>query len=123
MESERELTRDEQLIVKYYEPHPYETLDKARLKVEGVEVWALVGHYRALRGSVTRKRAQLAEDYDIPPEAVEATFAFYKRHKKIIDAKLLLNDLSRHYEPLFDQDPAEESLKEDGTVQPSETED
>ena len=62
----------------------------ARLKEYGVPVWALVGHMNAVHGEV----AQVAEDYDLPREAVEAALAYYHRHQAAIDAKLLANAAS-----------------------------
>ena len=59
----------------------------ARLREYGVPVWALIGQLRALNGDMD----QLARDYELPREAVEAAFAYYRRNKEYIDARLLLN--------------------------------
>lgn len=59
----------------------------ARLRKYGVHVWALIGHLRVIDNDVD----QLAHDYDLPREAVDAALAFYRRNRKYIDARLLLN--------------------------------
>jgi uncharacterized protein (DUF433 family) len=59
----------------------------ARLHTYGVPVWALIGQLRALDGDVE----QLARDYELPREAVEAALAYYRCNKIYIDARLLLN--------------------------------
>jgi uncharacterized protein (DUF433 family) len=59
----------------------------ARLCGSGVPVWALVGHLRVVDDDVDR----VAADYKLPREAVEAALAYYRRHKDLIDARLLLN--------------------------------
>jgi uncharacterized protein (DUF433 family) len=76
------------LIERYIEPDPFRPgPGEARLKEYGVPVWALVGHMNAVHGRV----AQVAEDYDLPKEAVEAALAFYDRHRVAIDARLESN--------------------------------
>ncbi len=59
----------------------------ARLKEYGVPVWALVGQLRVLDGDVD----QLARDYELPSEAVQAALAYYRCNREYIDARLLLN--------------------------------
>ena len=59
----------------------------ARLRESGVPVWALIGHLRAVENDVDR----VATDYELPREAVQAALAYYRRHKALIDARLLLN--------------------------------
>ena len=59
----------------------------ARLREYGVPVWALIGQLRVLDGDVD----QLARDYELPREAVDAALAYYRRNKEYIDARLLLN--------------------------------
>jgi uncharacterized protein (DUF433 family) len=59
----------------------------ARLRTYGVPVWALIGQLRVLDGDVD----QVARDYELPREAVEAALAYYRRNKEYIDARLLLN--------------------------------
>jgi uncharacterized protein (DUF433 family) len=59
----------------------------ARLREYGVPVWALIAQLRALDGNLE----QLASDYDLPREAVQAALAYYRCHKEYIDARVLLN--------------------------------
>lgn len=59
----------------------------ARLHEYGVPIWALIGHLRALNGDLE----QLARDYELPREAVEAALAYYRCNREYIDARLLLN--------------------------------
>lgn len=76
---------EEELITRYIEPHPqYPGMDEARLKEYGVSVWALVAYRDAVDGDVSR----VAEAYFVPDEAVEAAFAYYRRHKAVIDARI-----------------------------------
>jgi uncharacterized protein (DUF433 family) len=35
--------------------------------------------------------AQVAADYALPSEAVEAAMAYYRRHKDLIDARIVAN--------------------------------
>ena len=56
----------------------------ARLTEYGIHIWALIGHLPAAEDDV----AQVASDYHIPVEAVEAALAYYRRHRTAIDAKL-----------------------------------
>jgi uncharacterized protein (DUF433 family) len=79
------------LIDHYIELDPHRPgSGEARLKEYGVPVWALVGHMNAVHGQV----AQVAEDYDLPYEAVEAALAYYDRHRAAIDARLQANAAS-----------------------------
>ncbi|HLH21205.1 MAG TPA: DUF433 domain-containing protein [Chloroflexota bacterium] len=78
------------LIARYIEDNPHAAgLDEARLIVSGVPVWALVGHWRAIGEDI----AQVAHDYDLPDEAVEAALAYYRQHAALIDARILANTL------------------------------
>ena len=81
-------TRDDALMERYIEPDPHRPgRANARLVDYGTHVWALIGHYKAVGGDAL----QVAREYDLPLEAVEAALAYYRRHKKYIDATLLLN--------------------------------
>ncbi|MGH2460398.1 MAG: hypothetical protein ACRDIY_16210 [Chloroflexota bacterium] len=59
----------------------------ARLRLSGISVWALIGYLRVVDGNVERA----AQDYAVPLEAVQAALAYYRRHRSLIDARLLLN--------------------------------
>ena len=80
---------DEQLLIeRWIERNPHKPgKANARVREHGVSVWALIGHAQAIRGD----SAQVAGDYELPQEAVEAAFAFYRRHKAIIDDRLAAN--------------------------------
>ena len=60
---------------------------RARLRDSGVEVWVLVAQLPAMDSDPAR----LAEAYGLPLEAVEAALAYYRHHKKEIDAQIALN--------------------------------
>ncbi len=76
------------LIDRWIEHNPhYPGKADARLRDYGVPVWALIGHARAVSGD----SAQVARDYDLPLEPVEAAFAFYERHQAIIDDRIEAN--------------------------------
>ena len=79
---------DQELIDKYIEPNPYRPgAAEARVVEYAVPVWALVGHLEAVHDDV----AQVAHDYRLPREAVEAALAYYRRYKTLIDARLEAN--------------------------------
>jgi uncharacterized protein (DUF433 family) len=82
------MTRDDDLIAKYIEPNPNRPgADEVRLAPYGQSVWAIIGDYRVVEGDVQ----EVAADYDLPVEAVEAALAYYRRHKDIIDNRLAAN--------------------------------
>lgn len=79
---------DDQLIATYVEQHPNRPwVEEARVVGFAVPVWALVGHYFGVGGQVD----QVAQDYDLPKEAVLAALAYYRRHRACIDARLEAN--------------------------------
>lgn len=81
-------TRVDELIAKYIEPHPAKRGRAfARLKTYGVSVWALVGFL----ADDFSNADQVASDYAIPSEAMDAAIAYYQQNKAYIDAWLLLN--------------------------------
>ena len=78
----------DELITQYIEPNPhYPGIAEARLKRYGVAVWALIGQLPARANDL----AQVARDYDVPLEAVEAAYAYYQRHRAVIDARIGAN--------------------------------
>ncbi|MGI8855689.1 MAG: DUF433 domain-containing protein [Thermomicrobiales bacterium] len=80
--------RSQSLIEQYIEQNPHRPgLDEARLVGYGVAVWALVGYLRGAQGDILR----VADDYDIPVEAVEAAIAYYHEHQILIDARRAAN--------------------------------
>ncbi len=83
--------RADALIAAYIEPHPTNPgIAEYRLRVEqnGYPVWAIIGDLTANGENI----AQVAHDYEISLEAIQATRAFYARHQNEIDARLAAND-------------------------------
>jgi uncharacterized protein (DUF433 family) len=60
---------------------------RARLRESGVDVWVLVAQLPAYDGDVSA----LAASYDISEDEVRAAFAYYERHKALIDAYIAIN--------------------------------
>ncbi len=84
--AQQEQTR--QLVARWIEPHPSKgSAAEARLKDSKIAVWAIIGQLRAEGRDVPR----VAEDYEIPVEAVEAALAYYDRHRAVIDDRLSTN--------------------------------
>lgn len=77
---------DSELIERYVDASPFGRAD-ARLRDYGVHVWAIVGQLRAANGNMD----EVAQDYRVPCEAIEAALAYYRQNKDYIDARLLLN--------------------------------
>ena len=79
---------EDELIAFYIEPNPWRPgAEEARLVKLGVAVWALVAHFHA----VDDDAKQVAQDYDLPGEAVEAALAYYHRHKAAVEARIAAN--------------------------------
>jgi uncharacterized protein (DUF433 family) len=89
MASQKTRTQSEdELIARYIEENPYKPgRANARLIDYGIAVWALVGALEAANGNI----AEVAADYELPPDAINAAIAFYQRHKAIIDDRRLGN--------------------------------
>lgn len=76
------------LIKQYIELNPDRPgAANARLAGYSVPVWALVGYLEAVHGNV----AQVAHDYGLPQDAVEAALAYYESHRDFIDDRLAAN--------------------------------
>ena len=87
----RELTENETdtLITHYIGPHPSNLgIDEYWLKEPGIPVWAIIGSLQANRNNADN----VAALYHIGREAVEAAWAFYLRHRAVIDNRLAQND-------------------------------
>ncbi len=79
---------EDELIEKWIEPNPFRPGPaRARLREYGVSVWALIGYLQGLDGDPIR----VAEEFDIPPEAVHAALAYYRRHQAAIDSRIAAN--------------------------------
>ncbi len=63
-------------------------VEEARLIEHGVSVWALIGHLCGVNGDLSA----VAHDYAVPPEAVEAAYRYYLRHRSPIDARISSNE-------------------------------
>ncbi len=50
-------------------------------------MWALIGYL----GMVDGNADQVALDYVLPREAVEAALAYYRRHQAVIEARIAAN--------------------------------
>ena len=88
MTVDAETARDAELVdrwIRFYAGRP--APDEARLEEYGTPIWALIGHLPAAGGDI----ALVAEDYQLPLEAVEAAVAYYRGHQLAIDAKLAAN--------------------------------
>ncbi len=73
----------EQAIAQYIGMAPHRHgVHYATLREEGIPVWALIGHLIGVDWDVR----QVAEDYEIPPAAVEAAVLYYRQHKDALDA-------------------------------------
>ena len=79
---------EQQLIEQYIDPNwdRYGGPADARLKT-GVPVWALIGYLRVVDGALD----EAAAAYELSRAEVEAALAYYRRNRKYIDARLLLN--------------------------------
>ena len=60
---------------------------EARLKHSKVSVWAIIGQLGGEDGDVRR----IADDYDVPVEAVEVALAYSREHRAVIDDRLAAN--------------------------------
>ena len=60
----------------------------ARLKHSGVSVWAIVGYLGVYDGDVD----EVARIYELSQDEMDAALAYYRRNKKYVDARILLNE-------------------------------
>ena len=79
---------EQELIDRLIEQNPHRPgLSEAWIAAYGVPVWALIGYL----GMVDGNADQVALDYDLPREAVEAALAYYRRHQAVIEARIAAN--------------------------------
>ena len=84
---QHELTADE-LIARYVDPNPHgRGRQHAHLKESGVSVWILIN-----RLNTGTSADELAREYCLPEEAVEAARAYYERYPDLINARILLHE-------------------------------
>jgi uncharacterized protein (DUF433 family) len=82
------MAHDDDLIERYIDPASRRRgAAEARIAGAGVHVWALVGAWL----DEGEDAGQVAADYGLPREAVEAALAYYDRHRAVIDAQLTLH--------------------------------
>lgn len=73
------------LITHYIQENPYQPgAGGAILRDAGVSVWILVEAYRASGNDAD----QVAQAWNLPREAVEATLAYYAQHTAAVDARI-----------------------------------
>lgn len=83
----------EQLIAQYVEPNPFgRGGHDARLKESGVSIWILVNRLRT--GTSVH---DLASEYCLTEQAVEAAHAYYQQYPDLIEARI------RIYEAFFEE--------------------
>lgn len=80
--------RERELIEGWIRPDPHDPDPaEAVLREHQIPVWALIGHLRVVDGDV----AEVAADYDVLCEAVDAAVAYYHQHQHLIEARLTAN--------------------------------
>ncbi len=82
--------RADALIARHIEPHPGKPgIAEYRLRVEenGYPVWSIIGSLSPDGENMD----QVARDYQISREAIEAVRAYYERNREAIDARLAAN--------------------------------
>jgi uncharacterized protein (DUF433 family) len=94
-----DLRRQEGLLKGYIHIDPTAPgVDQARVIPADVPVWVIVAQLEGADGDVS----QVAEDYELPREAVEAAMIFYRRNRAAIDARRTENRLpgaQRQWQP------------------------
>jgi len=79
---------EEELIARWIERNPNKpSPDEVVIRDFYVPVWALIGNGAANKECVE----QVAADYALPLEAVEAAVAYYRLNKAFIDVRLAQN--------------------------------
>ena len=88
---ERSDLNEQQLIEKHidldYDRYPYRRAD-AWLRESGVSIWVIVRSLNMYRGD----RDQVAHDFDLSQEEIDAALAYYRHHKKHVDARIILEE-------------------------------
>ena len=82
--------RERELIAHWIEQHTGP--EEARLVDSGLPVWMLVGYLAMVNGDLYR----VVEDCGVPRQAVEAALAYYRRHRRAIDARIAVNAAQGH---------------------------
>ena len=81
---------DEQLITRHVglDYDRFGGRGDARLKASGVSIWAIVSYLNLYEGDADK----VAWHYELLPEEMDAALAYYRRNKKYVDARILLNE-------------------------------
>ena len=81
---------EQQLIEKHVDPDydRYGGRADARMKVSGVSIWAIVTYLGIYDGDV----GEVAGVQFCSQEEMDAALAYYRRNKKYVDARILLNE-------------------------------
>ncbi len=83
--------KSEERFSRYIEENPFKPgLANARLVESGMAIWAFAGALEAAENDA----AQIARDFELSPEQVEAAIAYYQRYKEIINDRRVANRLS-----------------------------
>ncbi len=91
-----DLRHQEKILSDYIRFDPTEPgVDQVRVVPADVPVWVIVAQLEGADGNV----AQVAEDYELPREAVEAAIIFYRRNRAAIDARRAENHLPGAQQP------------------------
>lgn len=94
-----DLRRQEALLNQYIQFDPDKSgVDQVRVIPADVPVWVIVAQVEGVDGDVS----QVADDYELPREAVEAALIFYRRNRAAIDARRAENRLpgaQRQWQP------------------------
>lgn len=82
---------EQQLIEKHidldYDRYPYRRAD-AWLRESGVSIWVIIRSLAMYHGD----RDEVARDFDLSQEEIDAALAYYRRHKKYVDARIVLDE-------------------------------
>ena len=60
----------------------------ARLRESGVSVWAIVAFLDVYEGNLDK----VIEHFELSREEIEAALAYYRRNKRYVDARIILNE-------------------------------
>jgi uncharacterized protein (DUF433 family) len=89
LESQVGDTRERALIERWIRPHPYQAgPGDVVLAESSVPVYAIIGQLPVYKGNLD----QVADDYEVPREAVEAALAYHRRHRAVIDARIFTGE-------------------------------
>jgi hypothetical protein len=78
---------DNQLIERHIaRRQSWQGLDEVRMLESGTPVWLVIDYDQTHGGDTAR----VARAYGLTPEAVEAARAYYREHKALIDARILI---------------------------------